>query len=113
MPFDEGLAARLDGIIRERFSGSGLTETRIFGGFGYMLNGNMCFGIHRDTLILRIGAEQAEKILSEPHVRPMDLTGRVMKGWVMLEPEAITEDEDLERYCQLAIAFVATLPVKP
>ena len=109
MPFDEGLAMRLQETVGDY---SGMTETRMMGGFGYFLNGNMCVGIHKDSLIVRVGVETAEKILQEAHVRPMDLTGKVMKGWATIEPEAISEDSDLERYCQLAIQFVETLPGK-
>ncbi|MDH5721899.1 MAG: TfoX/Sxy family protein [Alphaproteobacteria bacterium] len=109
MPFDEGLAERLGEIIPNR---SDLKETRMFGGFGYLLDGKMCVGIHKDTLIIRVGVENAEQILQEPNVRPMDFTGKVMKGWATIEPEALEEDSDLQRYCQLAIDFVETLPKK-
>ena len=113
MPFDAGLAERLEEVITGRFSHiDGLSETRMFGGFGYLLNGNMCLGVYKDTLIVRVGAERAEEILKEDHVRPMDLTGKVMKGWAMLQPEAMAEDECLERFCGYAIAFVTTLPAK-
>ena len=113
MAFDPGLAERLEDIVAMRFAHmDGLSETRMFGGFGYMLNGNMCIGIHKDTLIIRVGVDTAAEIIGEPGVRPMDLTGKVMKGWATLEPEAIAEDSDIERFCSLAIEFVTTLPVK-
>lgn len=113
MAYDEGLALRLEEIMTTRFDHlSGLTETRMFGGFGYMLNGNMCFGLHKDMLIVRLGVEGATKLLEEEHVRVMDLTGKVMKGWAMIEPEAMDDDEALARFCSLAIEFVLTLPPK-
>ncbi len=113
MPFDPGLAERLEEIITSRFSHiSGLTETRMFGGFGYLLSGNMCLGIHKDTLIVRVGVDTAQEILTEEYVRPMDLTGKVMKGWAKIEAEAMAEDAHLERFCELAIRFAATLPAK-
>ncbi|MBI1319963.1 MAG: RNA methyltransferase [Candidatus Hydrogenedens sp.] len=113
MAFDEGLAARLEDLVRERFAEvSGLQETRMFGGFGYLLHGNMCVGIHKDTLILRVGTDAAEGLLKEKHLRPMDLTGRVMKGWVTADPGALAEDEDVARLVEQAIAFVQTLPAK-
>ncbi len=90
----------------------GLAETRMFGGFGYLLNGNMCFGIHKDTLIVRVGIDAAEEIIREANVRPMDLTGKVMKGWATIETAALSEDADLERFCALAISFVSELPAK-
>lgn len=113
MAFDEGLAARLEEIITRDFAqDSGLQETRMFGGFGYLLNGNMCLGIHKDTLIVRVGQEQADALIQEDGVRPMDLTGRVMKGWATVEPEAMESDGDLARFCQVAIDFVKGLPPK-
>lgn len=113
MPYDPGLAERLEHIICERLAHiKGMKETRMMGGFGYLLNGNMCVGIHKETLIIRIGVDVAETILKERHVRPMDLTGKVMKGWAIIEPEALIEDDTLVRYCQLAIDFASTLPEK-
>lgn len=113
MPFDEQLAARLKRVMERRLANAGrLEETRMFGGFGYMLTGNLCLGIHKDTLIVRVGAETAEQLLREAHVRPMDLTGKAMKGWAMVEPEAMEDDAALERFCALAIRFTSTLPPK-
>ena len=109
MPFDAGLAERLQEVAQEYPS---LVENRMFGGFGYMLYGNMCVGIHKDTLIVRVGVEASLELLKEEHVRPMDLTGRVMKGWATVEPEALDNNDDLARYLALAIAFVETLPIK-
>jgi TfoX/Sxy family transcriptional regulator of competence genes len=113
MPFDAGLATRLEDLVARDFSHiSGLEETRMFGGFGYLLHGNMCMGIHKDTLIVRVGVERANELLAEPHVRPMDLTGRVMKGWATIESEALEDDHDLARFCRAALDFAATLPPK-
>lgn len=113
MPFDPGLAERLETVMTSHFADlSAITETRMFGGFGYMLNGNMCLGIHKETLIVRVGQETAEKILQEDHIRPMDLTGKVMKGWATVEADAIDEDDKLARYCSFAVDFVSTLPAK-
>ena len=101
MPFDPQLSARLEAVFRERFAAiKGLSETRMMGGFGYLLNGNMCVGIHKDTLIVRVGTDTAAEILKEPHVRPMDFTGKIMKGWATIETGAITDDENLARYCR-------------
>ena len=109
MPYDKGLHERMTGLIDLR---QGLVEKKMFGGIGYMLNGNMCVGIWREYLILRLGLEGAEEVLQNEHTKPMDLTGKVMKGWVMVAPEAVAEEDQLEDYMQRAIRFVATLPVK-
>ena len=113
MAFDEGLASRLEEIIERDFAHvGGLKETRMFGGFGYLLKGNMCVGIHKDTFIVRVGVDVAEQLIAEDNVRPMDLTGRVMKGWATIEPAAMEDDADLKRFCEHAIAFVSKLPAK-
>ena len=83
--YDRGLAARLDEIL------GGVLEmdvTYMFGGYGYLMNANMCVGVWNDRLVIRIGVDGYQMIADEPHVRPMDLTGRVMRGWAMIEPTA-------------------------
>lgn len=109
MAYDPVLAERLAKIIADR---PGMKEKRMFGGIGYMLNGNMCVGVHKDSLIVRIGENTAEKILKGPHVKPMDITGKAMKGWAIIGPEGIAKDESLKRFCNYAIEFVLTLPAK-
>lgn len=109
MAYDKALAERLAEIIAGR---SGMKEKRMFGGICYMLNGNMCVGIHKDNVIVRIGEDTAEKIMMEPYVKPMDITGKVMKGWAMIGPDGITKDKSLERFCSFAIEFVLTLQPK-
>ncbi len=109
MPYDPGLAERLVELMPEH---PGREETRMFGGFGYLLNGNMCVGIHKSELIVRVGLEASEALIREPNVRPMDLTGKVMKGWATIEPDGLADDDDFRRYCRLAVDFVDTLPPK-
>ena len=109
MAFDAGLAERLKDCLADE---NRLTETRMFGGFGYLMHGNMCIGIHKEWLIVRVGVEAAEKIIGEPGVTPMDITGKAMKGWAKIDAEGLEEEEDLRRYCQNALDFVSTLPPK-
>ncbi len=109
MPYDPGLAQRLQEVLLDY---PGMTETKMFGGICYMLNGNMCVGVHKETLIVRVGQQQADKLLQEPHVGPMNLTGKTMTGWATLQPKAIEDETQLRRFCELAIAFVKTLPRK-
>jgi len=108
--YDRGLAARLDDIMAGMLE---METTRMFGGYGFLMNGHMCVGIWNDRLVIRIGVEGCSAISGEPHVRPMDLTGRVMKGWAMIEPDGVAEDADLQRYVDMAIMFCAALPPKP
>ena len=76
MAYDENLANRLEKLLADK---KGITETRMFGGFGYLLNGNMCAGIHKESIMLRMGVDRAERILNDPGVKPMDFTGRIIR----------------------------------
>lgn len=108
--YDPRLAARLDEIM------SGMLEmevTRMFGGYGFLMNGHMCLGVWDDRLVIRIGTDGWDAICDQPHVGPMDFTGKVMKGWAMIHPDGLSEDEDLRRYVDMAIMSFATLPPKP
>ena len=66
----------------------GRDKKKMFGGVCYLLNGNMCFGIYKDYLIVRLGEEEAAAALKQEGVRPFDITGRPMKGWVMVSAES-------------------------
>jgi hypothetical protein len=83
----------------------------MFGGVCYLLNGNMVCGVYKDFLILRLGSEGAELALQPPRVRAFDITGRVMKGWVMVE-EQVCQGKRLEEWLNKAKAFVSHLPDK-
>ena len=90
MAFSESLATR----IREALaSKKGVEEKKMFGGVGFLLNGNMLVGVWKEFLIARLGPDQGDDALLEPHVKKMDITGKPMKGWIMVEPEGV-EDED-------------------
>ena len=87
-------------------------QQKMFGGLGFLLRGNMCFGIWKDSLILRLGRPQAENALAQKYVRPFDITGRPMSGWVMVDPGGMKTDVSLKKWVHLAIDFVLTLPRK-
>lgn len=72
MAYDEKLAARLRRAIAGR---KGFVEKKMFGGLGFLLNGNMCLGVWKGTLIVRIDPEEYILALGEPGVRPFDITG--------------------------------------
>ncbi len=91
---------------------SDLQKKNMFGGIAYFLNGNMCYGIHKDFLVLRLGEDQTGKVLKKPNTKPMDLTGKVMKGWVMVWPKGYADSRALKSYVDLAVKFVSTLPSK-
>jgi TfoX/Sxy family transcriptional regulator of competence genes len=109
MAYDEELAERARAALAGR---DGIAEKQMFGGLAFMLHGNMCCGIVKSDLMLRLGPEGADRALDEPHTRPMDFTGRPMTGMVFVEPEAFGTDEMLEGWVDRAIAYVSVLPPK-
>ena len=109
MAFDETLAARIrDALARKR----GVEEKKMFGGVGFLLHGNLLVGVWKDSLIGRLGPDNYDEALTEPHVKEFDITGRPMKGWVLVEPEGVTGDDQLKGWIQRAVQFVGTLPGK-
>jgi hypothetical protein len=109
LAYDEFLADR----IRQRLADQrGLTEKEMFGGLGFMLNGNICCGVIGDEMIARLGPEGAEAAFSDSHTRPFDFTGRPMKGWIYIEAVGVDEDDALDRWVTRAIEFTTTLPKK-
>ncbi len=109
MPYNETLAQRVREILQDR---PGLVEKVMFGGVGFMLYGNMACGVYKDSLIIRIGPEKHESALARPHVRPFDITGRPMKGWIMVAPEGYQEAADLQNWIDQGVAFALSLPPK-
>jgi hypothetical protein len=102
----------LDGRIIEIISRwDNIVPKEMFGGVCYLLNGNIVCGIYKDYLILRLGEEEAALALQNPRVREFDITGRPMKGWVMVEEGACT-GKKLGAWLNKARDFVARLPAK-
>jgi TfoX/Sxy family transcriptional regulator of competence genes len=109
MAFDETLADRIRSVLKRQ---KVVAERKMFGGLAFLLNGNMCCGVTKDQLMLRLGEEGAAEALALPHARPMDFTGRPMKGMVFVAPAGLASDEDLRGWVKRAVAFVSTLPAK-
>ena len=109
MAYNEGLAERIRAAVAGR---QGLTETRMFGGIAFMLNGNMFCGVLRDDLMVRVGPEYHERALAQPYARPMDFTGRAMRGMVYVGPGGSSTDKALRSWVDQGIRFAASLPAK-
>jgi TfoX/Sxy family transcriptional regulator of competence genes len=109
MAYDEQLAARVRGVLADV---DGVGERKMFGGIAFMQHGNMVCGVIGNTLMLRLGAERADAALDEPHTRPMDFTGRPMKGMVYVDPPGCATEAALAGWVRRALAFAATLPPK-
>jgi hypothetical protein len=98
--------------IRQHLSRrKGVREKKMFG-VGFLLNGNLCLGVWKCSLVVRLGPEQAQEALREPHVNELQMRGRSIKGWVLVEPEGLEGDEQLRRWIEQAAKFVRTLPAK-
>jgi TfoX/Sxy family transcriptional regulator of competence genes len=89
-----------------------LSKKKMFGGTGYLINGNMVAGIHKDFYILRLGEKNANIAIQSPKTKLFDMTGRPMKGWIMANESAFSDDNDLKEWLMKAKKFVETLPVK-
>jgi TfoX/Sxy family transcriptional regulator of competence genes len=91
----------------------GLSERKMFGGFCFMINGNMACGITgKNDLMLRVGPEAYEKALAHPDARPMDFTGRPMKGMVFVDPDVCPDAEAMAAWLERALTFARSLPAK-
>lgn len=98
--------------VRAGLSGFGnIREVKMFGGLGFMLNGNMIAAVSRRGLLLRVGNDREQEALSQPGARPMEMRGRKMDGYVCVDPSGLT-DSAIQAWLQLALAFVQTLPPK-
>ena len=109
MPYDEQLDRRIRKIV-SRWKGTG--SKKMFGGVCHLLDGNMFCGVHHDFLILRLGEEKADEALKRPHSRPFDITGKPMRGWVMIAGDGCADELDLKDWLDQARNFVKTLPQK-
>jgi hypothetical protein len=108
MAYDEELAGRVRAVLAET---PAVVEKRMFGGLAFMVGGHMACGIAGDELMLRLGETGADDALDKPHVRPMDFTGRPLKGMVFVASPGL-EGDGLNAWVTRATAFVATLPPK-
>jgi TfoX/Sxy family transcriptional regulator of competence genes len=109
MPYNEEIDRRVEKTI---LGWKNTDRRNMFGGVCHLLNGNMFCGVYKDFLILRLGEEKGGKALALPHVRPFDITGKPMKGWVMVEQDAFKADHELAGWLHQAKEFVSSLPPK-
>ena len=84
----------------------------MFGCICFLINGNALAGVWKHRLIARLGPDEAEAALLEPHVRQFDITGRPMRNWISVEPEGVEDDDQLKNWIERALTFVKALPKK-
>ena len=109
MAYDLKLAARVSALLANI---SNLTEKKMFGGVGYLVNGNMACGVHKEYLIVRVGSERYQAALEAPHTKIFDITGRPMTGWVMVAPEGCVIEDGLKLWVMKGADYALTLPPK-
>jgi TfoX N-terminal domain len=84
----------------------------MLGGVGVLLGGNMCVRVWKEYLVVRVGPDGYEEALGQPFVKKFDITGRAMKGWVMVDPGGTETDDDLKDWIRHATKFVGKMPAK-
>lgn len=109
MPYNEEIDVRIKKVV-SNWKNTG--AKKMFGGVCHLLNGNMFCGVYKEYLILRLGGQKSEEVLKLPFARPFDITGKPMKGWVMLEEKGFNTDKQLKDWLNIAKQYVDTLPPK-
>ena len=108
MAYSENLVER----IRSQLNDTSFVEKKMFGGMGFLLNGNMACGVNKDNLIVRIDPEKQNTLLKKPYAKPFDLTGKPMKGWMLVEANGVKSDKQLSTWVKEGVEFASTLPPK-
>lgn len=109
MAYSEDLAQRIRDEIGDH---PALVEKQMFGGIAFMVHGNMSVGVSGDDLMVRVGKENHEEAMAQPHVRIFDLSSRPMTGWVLVGPDGIASDGDLARWIDVGVGYAESLPPK-
>jgi TfoX/Sxy family transcriptional regulator of competence genes len=109
MAYDEHQARRIGDLLAGQ---PGLVEKRMFGGVGFIVQGNMACGLHKDGLIVRVGPQRYEEALARPGTRPFDMTGKPMAGWVLVQAGSYEEDDLLREWVDWGLRFALSLPSK-
>jgi TfoX/Sxy family transcriptional regulator of competence genes len=107
--YDNNLADRIEKIV---VSWDKTDAKKMFGGICYLINGKMFSGVYKDYLILRLGENASKNALKMSKVKPFDITGRPMKGWIMVSKDRIDTNEKLKNWLLKAKEFTQNLPPK-
>ena len=110
MAYDEAFVDRIRRVLGPR---PDVTERKMFGGIAFLLDGKMFCGTSKDDLMVRVGPDNHDDALRRPHARPMDFTGRPMRGYVYVALSGLRSEKALKPWLERALAFVATVPSKP
>lgn len=109
MAYDQGLAGRVRIMLADN---ADLDEKKMFGGVGFLFQGNMACGVNGNDLIVRVGPDRYAQALEQPHTKVFDLTGKPMTGWIVVTPGGVAADADLKKWVIKGLEFAKTLPAK-
>lgn len=109
MAYVEELAERIRDVVFER---EGVTEKRMFGGFAWMLHGNMAVATFGEGMLVRVARDEYEAFLAEPHVSRMEMGDRVMRGFLVVDSAGLEEESDLTEWIETGVAYASSLPAK-
>ena len=109
MAYDDKLAERIRSVLKRRRD---FAEKKMFGGLAFLHNGNMCCGVIKKDLVLRLGKDGVTKALDKPYAREMDFTGKVLKSMVYIGPAGYRTEAQLLRWVAQGVDYVKALPSK-
>jgi hypothetical protein len=110
MAYDEDLANRIRELIADE---DGVEEKKMFGGLAFLIGGHMSVSASgRGGLLLHVAAEETDKLLAKPNVRPFEMRGRTMDGWVRVEPEGVKTKRQLAPWVERGVSYARSLPPK-
>jgi TfoX/Sxy family transcriptional regulator of competence genes len=108
MAYNEKLAER----IRNELSGIPFVEKKMFGGVGFLIHGNMACGVYKEDMIVRVEPARHEQLIKKPGAKVFDITGKPMKGWLMVDPAGCKTKKQLGAWVKEGVEFALTLPAK-
>lgn len=103
MAYNEKLADQVREIIAAEHSN--VEEKKMFGGLCFMVNDKMCVGVEKERLMVRLDPEKYEEVIDREGCKPMDFTGKVMKGYVFVDIDALNTKKKLQYWMDLALAY--------
>lgn len=109
MAYDEQLAQKVDAALADE---GNITRKNMFGGLCYLINGNMCVGVEKDRLMVRVGPDDYQAALEEEYAHEMDFTGRPLKGFVYVHADGLDSITQVQQWVDRSLAFARSLPRK-
>jgi TfoX/Sxy family transcriptional regulator of competence genes len=107
--YDEELAERVRDLLSAR---AGVSERKMFGSNCFLVGGNLAVCVRQEELLVRLDPQDAERAVSEDGVRVAEMGSRVMKGWIFVSAERVTDDEGLAEWVEVGADFATSLPAK-